>query len=259
MRKAGLSFRPKKRFGQNFLKDTSVIQELVKCIQPTMEDELVEIGPGLGAMTFALLPYVNDLNVIELDRDLAALLREKKEKKLIIHEHDALQFNFKELIKENKKIRVVGNLPYNISAPLLFHVLSFAENVVDMNFMLQKEVVDRLVASPGTKAYGRLSVMVQYRCQTEALLLISPKAFYPEPKVESAFVRLLPYETLPYVAHDIEFFSKVVRHAFGQRRKTLKNNLHGIVPMDVFEKLNIDSRLRAEQLSVEDFVRLSNG
>ncbi len=251
-----MSFRPRKRFGQNFLTDNQVIQSLVQAIHPQTGDQLVEIGPGLGALTFALLPHVPHLTVVELDRDLAKALCEKKEAKLTVHACDALQFDFAR-IAPAQKIRVVGNLPYNVSTPLLFHLLSFAEHIQDMHFMLQKEVVDRLVAAPGSQDYGRLSVMIQYACQAKSLLTISPTAFYPVPKVQSAFVRLTPYTTLPYPAQDLSFFSQVVKQAFSQRRKTLRNSLRGLCSLEDFKAADIDPTSRAEQLSVAAFVKLS--
>lgn len=253
-----ISFQPRKRFGQNFLTNQNIIASLVHYIQPQLNDNIVEIGPGLGALTMALLPHLERLYVVEVDRDLAANLQAQKNSKLIVYEQDALTFNFAQLIDAMRKIRVVGNLPYNISTPLIFHLLSFAKHIHDMHFMLQKEVVDRMAAQPGSKAFGRLSVMVQYACQVEDLMHVPPNAFYPAPKVNSAFVRLIPYEKPPYLARDFDFFANVVKHAFSQRRKTLKNCLQEIISLEVFHAAGIDPALRAEQLSVEDFVRLSN-
>ncbi|MBI5447911.1 MAG: 16S rRNA (adenine(1518)-N(6)/adenine(1519)-N(6))-dimethyltransferase RsmA [Gammaproteobacteria bacterium] len=251
-------FRARKRFGQNFLTDKRVIAALVAEIAPQQSDQVVEIGPGLGALSYALLPHLAQLEVIELDRDLAAALREKSTPGLIVYEADALQFDFSSLSTKMKCLRVVGNLPYNISTPLIFHVLSFAKQLRDMHFMLQKEVVDRLVAAPGSKAYGRLSVMVQYACQVECLLAIPPTAFHPVPKVNSAFVRLIPYQKPPHFAQDFQLFSAIVKQSFGQRRKTLRNVLRETVSLADFNAAHIDPGLRAEQLSVADFVRLSN-
>ncbi len=248
----------KKRFGQHFIVESSIIETLVKFIMPQAEDIMIEIGPGLGALTFAILPYVNHLQAIELDRDLAMHLTLSKDPKLTIHQLDALRYDFKKGVDKNKKIRVIGNLPYNISTPLLFHLLSFSEYIQDMHFMLQKEVAERLVGKCSTKAYGRLSVMVGYVSQVALLSLIPPTAFHPSPKVTSAFVRIVPYTTLPFVASDFSLFSKIVQQAFNQRRKTLKNSLHAIVTPAHFEKAEIDSQLRAENLDVEGFVKLTN-
>ncbi len=246
----------KKRFGQNFLTDQGVIDSLVDAISPKADDLMVEIGPGLGALTKPLLHKLDMLHVVEVDRDIIDWMQKEYAKKSItIHNSDALKFDFGSL---GKNLRVVGNLPYNISTPILFHLLDNVRHITDMHFMLQKEVVERMVAEPSTAAYGRLSVMLQYRLQMEYLFTVPPEAFDPAPKVESAFVRCVPHATLPYVANDETLFAKVVTAAFGQRRKTLRNTLKGLLDDDGFSALNIDSQQRAENLGVAEFVAIAN-
>ncbi len=251
----------KKRFGQNFLTDQSVIYSLVEAISPKADDLLVEIGPGLGALTQPLLKKLNHLHVVEIDRDIIAWMESFYPKdKLTIHNADALKFNFAELAKfsPDNKIRVTGNLPYNISTPILFHLLDNVDSIIDMHFMLQKEVVERMVAAPSTSEYGRLSVMLQYRLKMEYLITVPPEAFDPAPKVESAFVRCVPHKVLPYPAKNEALFGKVVTAAFGQRRKTLRNTLKEYLDDAGFTAVGIDSGLRAENLSVEQFVSIAN-
>ena len=246
----------KKRFGQNFLTDQSVIASLVDAISPKSDDLMVEIGPGLGALTKPLLKRLNLLHVVEVDRDIISWMQNEYANNAIqIHNADALKFDFSSL---GKNIRVVGNLPYNISTPILFHLLDNISHITDMHFMLQKEVVERMVAEPSTAAYGRLSVMLQYRLQMEYLFTVPPEAFDPAPKVESAFVRCVPHNVLPYVTHNEKLFSQVVLAAFGQRRKTLRNTLKNILNDAGFIELGIDSQLRAENLHVSDFVAITN-
>ena len=246
----------KKRFGQNFLTDQAIITSLVNAIAPDAADLMVEIGPGLGALTQPLLKKLNHLHVVEIDRDIIAWMQSYyPQDKVTIHNSDVLKFDFSTI---GKRIRVVGNLPYNISSPILFHLLDNTQQIIDMHFMLQKEVVERMVAEPSTSEYGRLSVMLQYRLQMEYLITVPPEAFEPAPKVESAFVRCVPHVTLPYPAKDEAMFAKVVQSAFGQRRKTLRNTLKGLLDDAGFEELGIDSQLRAENLSVRDFVAISN-
>ena len=246
----------KKRFGQNFLTDQGVIDSLVDAISPKADDLMVEIGPGLGALTKPLLHKLDMLHVVEVDRDIIDWMQKEYAKKSItIHNSDALKFDFGSL---GKNLRVVGNLPYNISTPILFHLLDNVRHITDMHFMLQKEVVERMVAEPSTAAYGRLSVMLQYRLQMEYLFTVPPEAFDPAPKVESAFVRCVPHATLPYVANDETLFAKVVTAAFGQRRKTLRNTLKGLLDDAGFSALNIDSQQRAENLGVAEFVAIAN-
>jgi len=246
----------KKRFGQNFLTDQGVIASLVMAIAPNIDDLLVEIGPGLGALTKPLLQRLKLLHVVEVDRDIIAWMEKAYVNQAIaIHSADALKFDFTSL---GENLRVTGNLPYNISTPILFHLLDNVSHITDMHFMLQKEVVERMVASPSTAAYGRLSVMLQYRLKMDYLITVPPEAFEPAPKVESAFVRCVPHAVLPYIATDEALFAKVVLAAFGQRRKTLRNTLKGLLDDDGFAALALSSQLRAENLSVADFVRISN-
>jgi 16S rRNA (adenine1518-N6/adenine1519-N6)-dimethyltransferase len=246
----------KKRFGQNFLTDQSVVGSLIDAINPRTEEIIVEIGPGLGALTKPLLKKINHLHVVEIDRDIVAWMQNEYAKNTItIHNVDALKFEFANL---GENIRVVGNLPYNISTPILFHLLDNLSHIVDMHFMLQKEVVERMVASPSTPAYGRLSVMLQYHLAMEYLITVPPEAFEPAPKVESAFVRCVPHASKPNTASDYHLFYKVVLAAFGQRRKTLRNTLKGLLDDAGFTALSIDSQKRAENLSVAQFVAISN-
>lgn len=251
----------KKRFGQNFLTDQGVIYSLVEAISPKADDLIVEIGPGLGALTQPLLKQLNHLHVVEIDRDIISWMESFYPKnKITIHNSDALKFNFSELAKLSlaNKIRVTGNLPYNISTPILFHLLSNIDNIIDMHFMLQKEVVERMVAAPSTSEYGRLSVMLQYKLKMDYLITVPPEAFDPAPKVESAFVRCVPHAALPYPAKDEALFAKIVTAAFGQRRKTLRNTLKAYLDDAGFNALGIDSQLRAENLSVAQFVSIAN-
>lgn len=251
----------KKRFGQNFLTDQSIINSLVDAINPAENQIIVEIGPGLGALTKPLLGKIPKLHVVEIDRDIVSWMQAEYTKpaytknELIIHNVDALKFDFASL---GKKIRVTGNLPYNISTPILFHLLDNLPNIIDMHFMLQKEVVERMVASSSTPAYGRLSVMLQYYLQMEYLFTVPPEAFEPAPKVESAFVRCMPHASLPFVAKDTALFAKVVLQAFSQRRKTLRNTLKGLLDDASFAKLGIEPQLRAENLGVAQFVAITN-
>jgi 16S rRNA (adenine1518-N6/adenine1519-N6)-dimethyltransferase len=246
----------KKRFGQNFLTDQGIIASLIEAIHPKTEEIIVEIGPGLGALTKPLLKKISHLHVVEIDRDIVSWMQNEYAKNtLTIHNIDALKFDFATL---GKHIRVVGNLPYNISTPILFHLLDNLSHINDMHFMLQKEVVERMVASPSTPAYGRLSVMLQYHLAMEYLLTVPPEAFEPAPKVESAFVRCVPHATKPNTANDYQLFYKVVLSAFGQRRKTLRNTLKGLLDDAGFAAVAINPQLRAENLSVAQFVAISN-
>lgn len=252
--------RARKRFGQNFLINQGIIRDIVRAIHPVRGDHIVEIGPGKGAITEQLAAACDQLSVIELDRDLVPWLKVKFEKHpgFQLHQADALAFDFEQLIRGDQPLRIVGNLPYNISTPLIFHLLSYADKVQDMHFMLQKEVVKRMAARPGESAYGRLGIMVQYFCEVEALFEVPPDAFDPAPKVDSAIVRLTPYKNLPYPARDHKTLEKLVNLAFQQRRKTLRNSLKNALPMTVIESLPVDVGARAETLSLETFVTLSN-
>lgn len=247
---------PRKRFGQNFLQDSSVIEQIVTAIRPQPGDRFIEIGPGHGALTLPLLRRLDHLDCIEIDRDIVAELRARHgADRLTIHEGDALGFDFAAM---GQDLRVVGNLPYNISTPLLFHVTSQAGVVRDAHFMLQREVVERMAAQPGTSEYGRLSVMLQYRWSIETLFDVSPSAFRPSPKVWSSIVRMVPHRVLPHAADDEKLFAQVVTSAFGQRRKTLRNTLRELLVSSDFEQLGIDPVARGETLGVADFVRITN-
>ncbi|MBW9264442.1 MAG: 16S rRNA (adenine(1518)-N(6)/adenine(1519)-N(6))-dimethyltransferase RsmA [Candidatus Thiodiazotropha sp. (ex. Lucinisca nassula)] len=252
--------RARKRFGQNFLHNPGIIQRIVQAIDPQPGDNLVEIGPGQGAITTELLPLIGRMQAIELDRDLVGPLAERCASlgELQIHNTDALKFDFTQLAEAERPLRVVGNLPYNISTPLLFHLLDQADQIRDMHFMLQKEVVDRMAAKPGSKTYGRLTVMLQARAEVTSLFSIGPGAFNPPPKVESAFVRLLPLKPPPYQIDDWDRFSRLVSQAFSQRRKTLRNSLGKLLTADAITAAGIDPGNRAEQLSVAEFANLAN-
>ncbi len=250
----------RKRFGQHFLHDKTVIKHMIDVIAPLPSEHLVEIGPGHGALTLPILKKAGTLDVIELDRDLIPFLKQRCMDKgnVIIHQADALSFDYLQLIKENQPIRLIGNLPYNISTPLIFHLISYASHVKDMHFMLQKEVVDRLAARTATEHYGRLSIMVQYHCSVQSVFHVRPDAFSPPPRVDSSLVRLVPYHTLPYLAHDYEQFALLVKTAFMHRRKTLRNCLKQLISDEVWEMLPIDPHLRPEQISLSEYVKLSN-
>lgn len=247
---------PRKRFGQNFLVDRAVVARIVDAIDPQAGEHLVEIGPGLGALTHPLLDRLPSLDAVEIDRDLAAELRTRfGPERLRLHVADALTFDFCVL---GAQLRVVGNLPYNISSPLLFHLAQCSECLRDCHFMLQREVVERMAASPGGKAYGRLSVMLQYRFEVEQLLRVAPGSFRPAPAVESALVRLTPRAPLTWPARSASVFAALVGKAFTQRRKTLRNALRDTVSAAQFAHAQIDPGLRPETLSVEQFVRLAD-
>ena len=246
----------KKKFGQNFLKDSSIIHAIIQSIQPLQDDLLVEIGPGLGALTKPLLEKTKHLFAIELDRDIVNWMQNQySENNITIFNEDILNFNFHQF---DKKIRIVGNLPYNISTPVLFKCIENIVIIKDLHFMLQKEVVDRMIATPSSSDYGRLSVMLQYYFSMEHLVHVPKEAFDPEPKVESSFVRLIPYEQYPFIANNINQFGKIVKEAFSQRRKTIRNTLKSLINENDFEKIGINPQLRAENLSVSDFVKISN-
>jgi 16S rRNA (adenine1518-N6/adenine1519-N6)-dimethyltransferase len=241
------SHRPRKRFGQHFLHDPAVVRRIVEAIAPAADDFVVEIGPGEGVLTRPLAERAGRLEAIEIDRDLAAALAAERIK---VHVADALEFDFGQLPQGT---RVVGNLPYNISTPLLFHLTRFADRLRDLHFMLQREVVDRMVALPSTPAYGRLSVMLQARFSMQKLFRVAAGAFRPPPKVESAVVRLVPLAAP--LDQGAERFADVVRRAFSARRKTLRNAL-GLAAEEI-EALGIDPRLRPENLSPQDYVRIA--
>jgi 16S rRNA (adenine1518-N6/adenine1519-N6)-dimethyltransferase len=250
----------RKRFGQNFLIDQQVIADIVNAVAPQRDDCVVEIGPGLGALTDPLVRRLDHLQVVEIDRDIIAHLKKRyPPEKLTIHEGDALTFDFAALVKDGSRgLHVVGNLPYNISTPLLFHLASFAEHVRDMHFMLQKEVVERMVAEPGTNDFGRLSVMLQYRFVMDWLIDVPPESFDPAPKVDSAVVRLIPRPPAELTVRDEAKFAAVVSTAFGQRRKMLRNTLKGMLDDAGFAALGISPTARAEDLAVGDYIRIAN-
>lgn len=249
----------RKRFGQNFLVDQQVITDIVNAVAPKRSDCVVEIGPGLGALTDPLLRKLDHLHVVEIDRDIVARLQKRYlAEQLTIHAGDALVFDFGSLTDGKTPLHVVGNLPYNISTPLLFHLASYADQVYDMHFMLQKEVVERLVAEPGTSDYGRLSVMLQYRFYMDWLLDVPPECFEPAPKVDSAVIRLIPRPRAELTARDEARFAAVVAAAFAQRRKMLRNNLKGVLDDDGFRALGISPTSRAEDLAVNTFVAIAN-
>jgi 16S rRNA (adenine1518-N6/adenine1519-N6)-dimethyltransferase len=251
---------PRKRFGQNFLHDHNIIYNIISSIQAKPDQHWVEIGPGQGALTEPLLNEAVRLDVVELDRDLVVLLREKFKQypKLQIHSADALRFDFSSLVEGDDKLRVIGNLPYNISTPLMFHLLDNAYCIEDMHFMLQKEVVDRICAVPGSKKYGRLSVMMQYYCLPELLFEVPPESFDPIPQVMSAIVRLVPHRQPPVVVNDLVKLNQVVTQAFSQRRKTLRNSLKKLIDEADIAALGIDPTMRAENISLAEFASLSN-
>lgn len=250
----------RKRFGQNFLTDQGVIRSIVAAFAPAPGQNVVEIGPGLGALTHELLGTLGRIQVVELDRDLAAALplRLLNEGELVVHQADALRFDFGSLARAPHDLRVIGNLPYNISTPILFHLLDQADAIADMTFMLQKEVVERMTAAPGSGDYGRLSVMLQYRCDVEWLLDVPPEAFSPPPKVDSAVVRLRPHATPRYKCDDEKRLQQLLTAAFNMRRKTLRNALRGWGDPEQFEAAGIDLGLRPEEVDVATWVRLAN-
>ena len=264
----------RKRFGQNFLVSPGVIHKIIEAIGPRPGDTVVEIGPGLGALTEPLLACIEHLHVVEIDRDLIARLRQRfPPERLTIHEGDALEFDFGAL-KGAGPLKIVGNLPYNISSPLLFHLVPFAPRVYDMHFMLQKEVVDRMVAAPGSKDFGRLSVMLQYHYHMERMFVVPPGAFNPAPKVDSAIVRMIPVDfsrvgadalCVPgtplrgqVTAQDPALFARVVTTAFSQRRKMLRNTLREFIGEAELAALDITPTARAEDIAVAAYVRLAN-
>jgi 16S rRNA (adenine1518-N6/adenine1519-N6)-dimethyltransferase len=257
--------RPRKRFGQNFLHDPGTIRRILAAVAPAPGEHLVEIGPGRGALTAGLLEAAGELDVIELDRDLVGPLAERLAGlgRLRVHQADALGFDLCSLLPAasagaGQRLRLVGNLPYNISTPLLFRFLDQAVCIADLHLMLQKEVVDRLAAAPGQKTYGRLSVMVQSQCDVERILSVGPGAFTPSPKVDSAVIRLMPRRPPPVAIDDPKLHQRIVAAAFSQRRKRISNSLRGLMSTSLIVQCGLDPGARAEQLSVADFARLAN-
>ncbi|NOY67758.1 MAG: 16S rRNA (adenine(1518)-N(6)/adenine(1519)-N(6))-dimethyltransferase RsmA [Gammaproteobacteria bacterium] len=253
------SHKARKRFGQNFLKDEYIIQKIVAAVNPEKTQNIIEIGPGQGAITRQLLELCQHLDVIEIDRDLVKHLKTifPDSEKITIHNVDALKFEFCQLASE-QKIRLVGNLPYNISTPLLFHILENAYCIEDMHFMLQKEVVNRMASPPGSKAYGRLSVMIQYHCEVQSLFDVNPESFDPPPKVNSSIVQLKPHNTKPVRVKNYASFSHLVTQAFSFRRKTLRNALKNLLTEDQIKSCDVDPKLRPELIDVKSFARLSD-
>ncbi|MAF04306.1 16S rRNA (adenine(1518)-N(6)/adenine(1519)-N(6))-dimethyltransferase RsmA [Herbaspirillum huttiense] len=249
---------PRKRFGQNFLTDDVVLHDIIRSIAPAADDAMVEIGPGLAAMTALLLEELRHLHVVELDRDLVERLKKRfSAERLTVHSADALKFDFASIpVPEGRKLRVVGNLPYNISSPLLFHLAEIAPQVQDQHFMLQKEVVERMVAEPGGKAYGRLSVMLQWRYHMELLFVVPPTAFDPPPQVDSAIVRMIPLAQP--MACEQALLEQVVTKAFSQRRKVIRNCVAGLFTEDELRQAGVDPQARPEAVPVEQFVALAN-
>lgn len=249
--------RPRKRFGQHFLTDPGVIDDIVRHIHPAKQDVIVEIGPGHGAITDILARHAGHLHAIELDRDLSSVLRRRHAENptVTIHEADALTFDFSSL---GKQLRIVGNLPYNISTPLLFHLLNFRDRILDMHFMLQKEVVARMAAAPGSKAYGRLGIMLGCHLRIESLFDVDRQAFDPPPAVTSSVVRLDPLPAGTYDIADEAGLSTLVATAFMQRRKTIRNSLKHLADSSAFEAAGIDAGLRPEQISIAQYIELAN-
>lgn len=256
---------PRKSLGQNFLQDANIVRKVLESLNVQDTDLIIEIGPGRGALTEYLLEVAQDLYLIEYDRDLASYWKKRAEldPKLTVYGVDVLKFNFAELSRElrsehEQPFKVIGNLPYNISSPVLFHLMKYADFIHSQVVMLQKEVVERLAATPGSKQYGRLSVMLQYRYDIENLFVVSPNAFFPPPKVDSAIARLTPKQTIGEQAESIDDLELLVKHAFSQRRKTLRNTLKPVLDAQQINSVRVDPSLRAEMLSVGDFVRLAN-
>jgi 16S rRNA (adenine1518-N6/adenine1519-N6)-dimethyltransferase len=255
-----LKHRPRKRFGQHFLHDPRVTARILAAIDPQPGERVVEIGPGLGMLTCPLLQRLGELDVVEIDRDLIPELQRRCGDlgELRVHCADALRFEFQTLSAAPGTLRVVGNLPYNISTPLLFHLLEVLPSIRDMHFMLQQEVVERITASPGGKDYGRLSVMLQFHCEAEYLFDVGRGAFSPQPQVQSAVLRLRPRPSPPVALRDPAVFATLVQTAFSHRRKTLRNALRGLTSPEAIVRAGIDPALRPEQLGVADYARLSN-
>lgn len=251
-----MKHNPRKRFGQNFLQNIHVIENILRAINPQPEDNMLEIGPGLGALTQPLLRTLNQLTAVEIDRDLQQYLSELPiaQGKLNLVPADALTVDFSQF---GTNLRIIGNLPYNISTPILIYLLEFTPYINDMYFMLQKEVVKRMAAQPGCKAYGRLSVMLQYHCDVEELFDVPPESFDPQPKVDSAMVRLIPYQVSPYEQVCVDALERIVANSFAMRRKTLTNNLKGIISVDELNALGIDGGRRPEQISIAEYVQLA--
>lgn len=263
------SYQAKKKFGQNFLVDHNLINKIIMAFNPKIEQQILEIGPGLGALTKPLLEKINHLNLVEVDNDLAAKLIDKYGSKINLYNIDILKFDFKQLLNNTEteqtnqnhqnRIRIIGNLPYNISTPILFYLFNHISHIQDMLFMLQLEVVDRITAKPNSKQYGRLSVMAQIFCDCQKIFNIPATAFNPKPKVESAIVYLKPKASSNYNnLLNFELFDNIVKAAFNMRRKTISNSLKEFISANDLSKINIDPKLRAENLTVEQFIQIAN-
>jgi len=256
-------YQAKKRFGQNFLQDQNIINRIVKSIQPKEADNIIEIGPGLGAITKEVLAYTKKISVIELDREIIPKLKFNCDRagELTIYQQDALKTDFSQFTtssgSSSGKIRVIGNLPYNISTPIMFHLFDFLDDIQDMHFMLQKEVVERMSAGPGSKTYGRLSVMTQYFCRPQMLFVVPPESFEPAPKVDSAIVRLVPNQEKPQL-ESFKLFSAMVTEAFNMRRKTIRNAWKKRLTEEELNQIGVKPGLRPENLSLQDFVDVAN-
>ncbi len=250
--------RARRRYAQNFLTDPNIITKIISAVDPQPGDHLVEIGPGRGALTDQLVRAGTELDVIEIDRDLVDLLSARyRDESLRIHQADALRFDF-DTLQRDRPLRVVGNLPYNISTPLIFRLLENAHDIEDMHLMLQREVVNRLSAAPSTRDYGRLGIMAQYYCSIRKCFNVPPTAFRPKPRVFSAVVRLVPHRQLPFAARDVEKLWRLVTHAFSQRRKVLRNALKPLLAVDAITAAGIDPELRPENVTLPQFVQLSD-
>ncbi len=253
------SNHPRKRFGQHFLHDRNILDKIIRAIHPEPGQHFVEIGPGRGAMTRLLIKSVESLDAIEIDRDLAAALPGIiASSKLVVHQADALNFDFATLQPKNAPLRLAGNLPYNISTPLLFHILGYDELFADIHVMLQKEVAQRIAARPGSRTYGRLGVAIAARCEIETLFHIKPGSFTPPPRVDSSLICLRPDASKRKRINRPDAFDRLVKHAFGQRRKQLSNALGELLTADEIESVGIDPGIRAERLTVEEFITLGN-
>ncbi|WWO98776.1 MAG: 16S rRNA (adenine(1518)-N(6)/adenine(1519)-N(6))-dimethyltransferase RsmA [Candidatus Dasytiphilus stammeri] len=250
-----------KKFGQHFLHDNSVIKKIVSIISPNPSNTLVEIGPGLGALTKPISKYVDNLTAIEIDLNLINFLKTNKSliKKLTIYPQNVLNFNFTEFShQQGKMLRIFGNIPYNISTPLLFHLFHHINVIKDIHIMLQKEVIDRIIATPGCKNYGRLSVISQYHCHTVSILEISPKSFIPKPKVKSALIRLIPHSRILHQVKNLQDLKVITNIAFSQRRKMLRKSMKNLFPLEVLQQMGINPTLRAENISVVRYCQLAN-
>ena len=252
---------PRKSLGQNFLQDANIINKIVASLNITDLDTVVEIGPGRGALTEVILETSSQLHLVEFDYDLVRFWQQRAETlpQLDVHGVDVLKFDFNTIIKDaTVPLKIIGNLPYNISSPVLFHLMKYADHIHSQIVMLQKEVVDRMASQPGSKQYGRLSVMLQQRYTIENLFTVPPGAFFPPPKVDSAIARLTPLAKIDHPVDNHDDFSKLVKQAFGQRRKTIRNTLKGLLTSEQIESLDIEPSARAESLSVKNFTQLTN-